>query len=322
MNKKKILIIFIILSFVVVSLTPVITISIVKDSSRNNINDISNLKYNVTSSVFVYYYVIQNINGNYTVTAKNLVSSKNYTFEIDLYSEKGNISFIGNSFGLTLTGLKEIIFADSQSFPSDCINANVSLRPHSSAWETVNSPYSKLFGYIDIECLNYLSAIPYYPMPVMNGSAFSSGSVGSTIYSGDLNGGKVMVYTSSTTALIGNKTCFETDMSNFSPINRDFFGPSPIDSAIINNTNSSYSFHLFSTTTYNLIHSNIVFPVNTSYYLEMGLLTWSIVLVGTGLYLYGRSRHWSIAQSSILPIISMAGMSLFIFPYTYLLYLV
>ena len=320
MNNKKILIIFTILSFVVVSLTPVIAISVVKDSSINNINDITNLKYDVTTDVSLSYSVFHVINGTGTLMGVIPVYSKNYSFEIDLHLEKGNISFIGNSFGLTPIGLNEIIFADSQSFPSDCINANVSLRPHSSAWETVNSTYSKLFGYIHTECLSYSSTIPYYFTPLSEYG--DSGSVGSTIYSGDMNGGKVMFFTYSTTSLTVNKTCFEKDVSNFSPINRDFFGPSLIDSAIINNTNSSFSFNLFSTTTYNLISSNIVFPVNTSYYLEMGLLTWSIVLVGTGLYLYGRSRHWSIAQSSILPIISMAGMSLFIFPYTYLLYLV
>ncbi len=321
MNGKKLLVIFIILSFVIISLTPVITISVVKGSFNDNINDISNLKYDISSSVYLSYDVNQLINGNVTLVGTIPIYIKNYSFTIGMNVEKGNISFIGNSYGLNPTGMKEIIFADSQSLPSDCINANISDRPHTSAWEIVNSPYNKLFGYINTECLNYISAIPFYPEPLGPGGPISSGTVGSTIYSGTINGGRVMYHTDATTELYGNKTCYEKDLNSFSPINRDFFGPTPIDSAIIKNTNASFSFRLFSTTTYSLIYSNIVFPVNIAYYLEMGLLTWAIVLVGTGLYLYGRSRHWSKAQSIVIPIISVAGMSLFILPYTYLLYL-
>ncbi len=310
------------LSFIIVSIAPTTAIVLLKTGSPDSVNKITYLNYNMESSISLIYVVYNHPTNSSTLPhliGSINVFSANYSNNIEMSLKDGLLSFQGNSYGLSPTGMKQMIFADSQSFPYDSINNNFT--SSSNEWKMVGMPYDKIFGYINVEALSYFDPIPDYFMPSYNGTILSSGTVNANILSGNLNGGKVLFKSCSNTMLVGNKTGFEADYHNFTPVNRDMFGTYSMMQSVIQHTNSSYSFHLFGATTYTLTSTNVVFPVNISYYLEISILTWSIILVATGAYIYGRSRNWSFIQSMAIPFMSIVIMSLFILPNSYLLYL-
>ncbi len=300
----------------IISFTPAIVVGIEKVGPGGNISSVKTLNYRGVTHVSITYV---NYNSSQKITCSKSVLTKNITFNLNLLDRNGNISINGNSYGLSATGMKNIIFADSQSFPSDPLNENISSYGRSS-FHMVHSPYEKPFGYMKTICNLYYSSIPSYALPVLNGTVLSAGSITSSVTSGYLLGGKAMYAECSSINLIGNRSCFGTDFSRLSPTERDLVGPTLIYKPIMNAVNSTYSFNMYITTTYNLESSNALFKINLTYYLEFGILTGSIFLIAAGLFLYGRRRKWSIWQSSFLPIVTIVVMSFLILPYTYMLY--
>ena len=293
-----------------VSAIPAISISIEKPNASTFANNISYVTYKVTVNNSIYKLRFNNHSSVSGAPAINY----NQTFVLNAYVHDGQISIVDKNHGISGPALKDIIFVYSREYPVDPLNSN--LTKSSSSLAYFDSPYSKLYGFFNSVALEFSTSVPYNV-----NSSYVSGIIGGTIYTGSLNGGRLVYSTRVVGNFYGTVNYLKNTIPTLNPDTLALLGGSNSLLATLSKLNGSSEYEMVATTTYKLISSNVGFVPNLRVYVGYGLLTSSIIPVLWLSYQLGVRRKWKPQQKLLLPIIFMLIYSFLVFPYTYSLYL-
>ncbi len=149
LNKYKVIILFIV--FMLIASLPTLTISLIKSGQNDSVGNISYLKYQENSGIYLYN------NGNGTTSQVVLVYQKNFTSCFTLSFVGNETKFTDTATGVNLSSLIDIIYSDTPTFPSDPLNNHTVIQDSGNSLE--KSPYSSIFGYVSVTKKTFVCGI-------------------------------------------------------------------------------------------------------------------------------------------------------------------